>query len=154
LRPGQSAEININGKTIGSVGRINEEIAANYKFKQPVYVAEIDLQTALAEAVPPVLYRSLPKYPSIIRDVSFVVTRAVSFDDVRASILEQQNDILKSVEFVDLFEGKGLGENERSLTVRLEYRSDEGTLTEGDVDAVHSSLLGSLEKNLGIRPRS
>jgi phenylalanyl-tRNA synthetase beta chain len=154
LRSGQAAKISVNGNAIGSIGRINEEIAANYKFKQAVYVAEIDLQAALAEAVPPVLYSSLPKYPSIIRDVSFVVTRAVSFQDVRKSLLEQQNEILQNVEFVDVFEGKGLGENERSLTVRLEYRSDEGTLTEADVDAVHNALLGSVEKNLGIRPRS
>ena len=154
LRSGQAAEISINGNAIGSIGRINEEIAANYKFKQAVYVAEIDLQAALAEAIPPVLYSSLPKYPSIIRDVSFVVTRAVSFGDVRNSLLDQQNEILRNVEFVDVFEGKGLDENERSLTVRLEYRSDEGTLTEADVDAVHIALLGSVEKDLGIRPRS
>lgn len=154
LRPGQSAEIKVNGTAIGSLGRINEEIAANYKFKQPVYVAEIDLQAALAETPSPVIYRHLPKYPSVVRDVSFLVTRTVSFNDVRRSLLEQKNEILQNVEFVDIFEGKGLAENERSLTVRLEYRSDEGTLTEADVDAIHAALLASVEKNLGIRPRS
>ncbi|HKX84441.1 MAG TPA: phenylalanine--tRNA ligase subunit beta, partial [Pyrinomonadaceae bacterium] len=153
LRPGQSAQIELNGKPIGSVGRINEEIAADYKFKQPVYVAEIDLQTALAEAPSPVVYRHLPKYPSVIRDVSFLVTRTVSFDDLRNSLLEQKNEILQKVQFVDIFEGKGLSENERSLTIRLEYRSDAGTLTESDVDSVHGALLASIEKQLGIRPR-
>jgi phenylalanyl-tRNA synthetase beta chain len=154
LRAGQSAEIRVSGEAIGSVGRINEEIAADYKFKQPVYVAEIDLQAALAKAPSPVVYSHLPKYPSVVRDVSFLVTRAVTFDSIRRTLLEQGNEILRNVEFVDVFEGKGMAENELSLTVRLEYRGGEGTLTESDVDGVHAALLEAVEKDLGIRPRA
>lgn len=153
LRKGQSASISLHGKPVGTIGRLNEEISANYKFKQPVYVAEIDLQTVLAETTEPVIYTALPKYPAIIRDVSFTVGRDVTFAKVRSTILEKEIELCKSVDFVDIYEGKGLGENERSLTIRLEYRSDDGTLVESDIDAVHGQMIEGLQAELGIRQR-
>ena len=153
LRNGQSATIAYQGKVIGTLGRLDEELSGDYKFKQPVYVAELDLQTLLAEETPPDLYHPLSKYPSIVRDVSFLVNRAITFEEIRASILAQGRELCRSVGFVDIYEGKGVDTNERSLTIRLEYRSDERTLIETEVDAVHSELIGLVEKDLNIRRR-
>jgi phenylalanyl-tRNA synthetase beta chain len=153
LRSGQTASISMNGKNVGNIGRLSEELSADYKFKQPVYVAELDLQAILAEEISPVLYRSLPKYPSVVRDVSLLVDRATTFDMIRNSILEQQRELCRSVEFVDIYEGKGVENNSRSLTIRLEYRSDERTLIETEVDEVHAQIIAGVEKDLNIRPR-
>jgi phenylalanyl-tRNA synthetase beta chain len=54
---------------------------------------------------------------------------------------------------VDIYEGKGIAATERSITIRLEYRSDERTLVEDEVDAVHNLLIETLEKDLNIRRR-
>ena len=153
LRKGQAATIAYNGTIVGTVGLLNEELSADYKFKQPVYVAELDLQTLLAQESAPGLYSPLPKYPSVVRDVSFLVNRSMSFEDIRSSIIAQGRELCRSVSFVDVYEGKGIGQNERSLTIRLEYRSDERTLIESEVDAVHGELIEGVEKDLNIRPR-
>ena len=153
LRRGQSAAIIIGDKPVGRIGRLNDELAADYKFKQPVYVAEIDLQAVLSEEPPTVLYRPLPRYPSIIRDVSFLVSRSVSFDSIRRAIVAQGRELCRGVSFVDVYEGKGIGSDERSITIRLEYRSDERTLIETEVDEVHEQLVGIVEKDLNIRRR-
>ena len=153
LQPGQTASISINGHEIGSVGRLKEEIAANYKFKQPVYVAEIDLQAVLAEPRLPVPYAPLPRFPSVVRDVSFTVTRDVSFEMISETVANEKVELCRNIEFVDIYEGKGLAANERSLTLRLEYRSSEGTLVEDDVEQVHNRLLKAVEENLKIKRR-
>lgn len=153
LRSGQSATISSNGRIVGSIGRLKEELAADYKFKQPVYVAEVDLQTLLAEETSPILYRTLPKYPSVVRDVSFLVNRSISFEQIRISIIAEGRELCRSVEFVDIYEGKGIGADERSITIRLEYRSDERTLIETEVDEVHGELIEAVEKDLNIRRR-
>lgn len=153
LRAGQSASISIGGANVGTLGKLSEEIASDYKFKQPVYVAELDLQTVLAQEVAPVLYRPLPKYPSVVRDVSFVVNRATSFEQIRNSICAQNRELCRAVTFVDVYEGKGIAADERSITIRLEYRSDERTLFEVDVDEVHSQIIEAVEKDLNIRRR-
>ncbi len=153
LRRGQAAAVSINGKGVGSIGRLSEELSANYKFKQPVYVAELDLQTILAEETSSILYAVLPKYPSVVRDVSFLVDRATSFEEIRSGIIRQGAELCRHISFVDIYEGKGIAENERSITIRLEYRSDERTLIENEVDAAHNLLIETLEKDLNIRRR-
>ena len=153
LRPGQSASISVLGKSVGTIGRLNEEISADYKFRQPVYVAEIDLQAVLANPPEPVCYAALSKYPSIIRDVSFTVSRDISYNAIRNAVAEQGIELCRRVSFVDVYEGKGLAQNERSLTIRLEYRSDERTLIEDDVEQIHAQLVRTLEEKLGIKQR-
>ncbi|MBA2348161.1 MAG: phenylalanine--tRNA ligase subunit beta [Solirubrobacterales bacterium] len=153
LRAGQSAQITVAGTAVGTLGRLNEELTSDYKFKQPVYVAELDLQAILAQEIPPVLYRSLPKYPAVVRDVSFVVTREISFDQIKSAIVGERRELCRSVGFVDVYEGKGMGQNERSLTIRLEYRSDERTLLDSEVDEDHTQLIETVERELNIRRR-
>ncbi|MEQ1642539.1 MAG: hypothetical protein ABL959_03720, partial [Pyrinomonadaceae bacterium] len=154
LRRGQAAAIVVGGKSIGTVGRLSDDIAASYKFRQPVYVAEIDLQTVLAMPQGATAYRPLSIYPGISRDVSFVVPRNVSFDDIRTTINEMNFDLCRGVSFVDIYEGKGLGDDERSLTIRLEYRSEERTLVETEVEEVISQIVSGVEQKLGISHRA
>jgi phenylalanyl-tRNA synthetase beta chain len=153
LRRGQSAEIRFNGNPVGTIGRLSDEIAAAYKFRQPVFVAEIDLQTLLQAKQKDVSYRPLSVYPAILRDVSLLVGRGVSFAEIRRSIEAQGFELLRKVEFVDVYEGKGMADDERSITIRLEYRSDERTLTEADAEAVHAQILQILERDLGAKQR-
>jgi phenylalanyl-tRNA synthetase beta chain len=153
LRPGQSAEIKVGEGTVGSIGRLADDLGAEYKFRQAVYLAEIDLERVLAEEVPDIFYSSLPKYPSIVRDVSFVVGRSITFAQIHESVVAQGRELCRKVEFVDIYEGKGIGQDERSLTVRLEYRSDERTLIETEVDQIHNEIVDALEKDLNIRRR-
>jgi phenylalanyl-tRNA synthetase beta chain len=153
LRKGQSAEVLIKGKAVGTLGRLNDELAAGYKFRQPVYLAEIDLQSILELSAEPVQYRPLPKYPAIVRDVSLLVKRSMAFTDIRDAIEKMHVELCQGVEFVDVYEGKGMGTDERSLTIRLEYRSPERTLMDEEVDRVHALILQSLETELGIKPR-
>ena len=142
-----------DGNTIGYIGRLNEEIATNYKFKQPVFVAEINLQAALAAPVTPVAYQPLPRYPAVVRDVSFAANRSIGFADITNAVVKQGAELCKNVVFVDVYEGKGLADDERSITIRLEYRSNERTLIESEVEALHEQIIAAVEQKLGIKQR-
>lgn len=154
LRKGQSAAVSVTGNDVGYIGRLADEIAAQYKFKQPVYVAELNLQRVLDAGTQTVAYGPLSKYPSIVRDVSFVVKRGVTFASICQAVADQEVDLCRTISFVDVYEGKGLGPGERSMTIRLEYRSDERTLLEDEVEALHQQLVSTAEKKLGIKQRA
>ena len=154
LRHGQAATIHVNGINVGSVGRLNDDLAGTYKFRHTVYVAEIDLQTILTMEQKSLAYRPLTIYPGIVRDISFVVGRNVSFDDIRKAVTVMNFELCRSTTYVDIYEGKGLAEGERSLTIRLEYRSDERTLIEQEVEEVHSQIVSGIEKKLDISHRA
>ncbi len=153
LRKGQSAEIMLNGKAVGTIGRLNDEIANSYKFRQPVFVAELDLQTVLNEKEQTVLYQPLSVYPSVERDVSLLVKRTVSFAEIKQAVETQGFELLKKIQFVDVYEGKGIADAERSLTIRLVYRSDERTLIETEVETVHDQILRKTEETFGAKQR-
>ncbi|MBK9165783.1 MAG: phenylalanine--tRNA ligase subunit beta [Acidobacteria bacterium] len=154
LRAGQSGEVVKDGRVVGTFGRLNEEIAANYKFKQPVYVAELDLQTILAEPSEPAVYTPLSRFPAVVRDISFLVPRSLTFAEIQSSAIGADATNLRAVSFVDIFEGKGLADDVRSLTIRLEFRSDERTLTDAEVDAEYSAVLTKLKHELSLEPRT
>ncbi|MDQ3633589.1 MAG: phenylalanine--tRNA ligase subunit beta [Acidobacteriota bacterium] len=153
LQSGQSAEVIFNGKSVGNIGKLSGKIASNYKFKQPIYIAEIDLQTLLENAELPAFYKPLPIYPAIIRDISLLIKRNLNFSEIRNLIKNQNFALCRKVEFVDVFEGKGMADDERSMTIRLEYRSDERTLTEDEVEQIHQKILSVLEANPDIKQR-
>lgn len=153
LQPGQSAKILHRGRFIGTAGRLAASISKRYKFKDPVYVAELLLEDLLNSAEDTAMYIPPPVYPSVERDVSMAVPRDVSFESVRTEIIAMGFELCRSVGFVDVFEGKGLADDERSVTIRLEYRSDERTLTEEEVDPIHGEILENLRTKMGLRIR-
>ena len=153
LQQGHSAEISLDDHKVGTIGKLNSNLASNYKFKQPVFVAEIDIQSLLERDQEETTYTPLSIYPSISRDVSFLAKRDVTYDHILSEITKNNFELCKKVEFVDVFEGKGMNDDERSITVRLLYRTDERTLTEEEVEKVHQLILESLEVNLAIKQR-
>ncbi len=153
LQKGQSAEIISGGKTVGTIGRINNSIAESYKFKQPVFVAEVDLQTLFKSAEQPVFYKPLSKFPAKWIDVSLLVKRTTAFAEIVQVVDSQDFPLCEGVTFVDVYEGKGVADDERSITIRFSYRSLEKTLTEAEVEETHQQILSILDKNLNARQR-
>ena len=153
LRPGQSAKIVSNGTPIGSIGRLSEAAAANYKFRQPVYVAEIDLTALLAQPEQPVLYSPLPRFPSIVRDVSLLVDRKVRLAEILRAIDDEKAAHFVAAQLVGTYEGAGIAENKRSVTIRFEYRADDRTLRDDEVDASHWPLVENLKQRFGAEIR-
>jgi phenylalanyl-tRNA synthetase beta chain len=153
LRAGQSAGILANNSQVGTIGRLNEEVASQYKFKQPIYVAEIDLSALLEAEELPVLYAPLPRFPSIQRDVSLLVDRALSLGELLATINEHGSSPFAGVQFVDTYEGQGIADDKRSVTVRLEYRAGDRTLRDDEVEATHWPLVETLKKKFNAEVR-
>ncbi|MEZ5425485.1 MAG: phenylalanine--tRNA ligase subunit beta [Pyrinomonadaceae bacterium] len=153
LRKGQSAEISFGGKPVGSIGRLNEALTTQFKFKQPVFVAEVDLRTILEKSEETFLYKPLPVFPGIVRDVSLLLKRSDNFRDLVAEIKNMNFELLTNVQFADIYEGKGVPEDSRSLTLRFEYRSAERTLLEEEVENVHSQILGLLENKFDLKQK-
>ena len=153
LRPGQSAAIHIDGIQIGSVGRLAESVAAEYKFRQPVFVAELDLTSLLDHSEQPVLYSRLPRFPSVVRDVSLLVDRGTTVAELLSAARADAGKSLVGVMFVGTYEGEGIADDKRSVTLRLEYRAEDHTLRDEEVDAVHWPIVESIKKKFGAETR-
>ena len=153
LRAGQSAAISVSGVRVGSIGRLSEAAAGQYKFRQPVFVAEVDLTALLESSELPVLYSQLPRFPSIVRDVSLLVDRKITRATLMHAIADQEPAHFVSSEFVGTYEGEGIADDKRSVTFRLEYRADDRTLRDDEVDEVHWRVVEALKQQFKAEVR-
>lgn len=153
LREGQAAEILFENKSVGTIGKLADSIAGEYKFRQPVFVAELDLEKLLKSKLAPILYKPLPRYPSMQRDVSLLVKRSISFGEIRAFVESLNVEHWRSVEFVDVYEGKGVAGDERSLTLRFEFRADDRTLRDEEAESAQAQILQAIDEKFGAKPR-
>jgi len=154
LRAGQTALISSgDGKAIGTIGRLAENVAASYKFRQPVYVLELDLGALLSGPAKAIQYSPLPRYPSVTRDISLLVNRNVSLDEIFAAVNNQHVADFRSVKLVGTFEGGNIQAAKRSVTLRLEYRSDDRTLRDEEVEESHSRVTAALLETFAAEQR-
>jgi len=154
LRRGQAAIIKSrDGLRIGSIGALADEIAAAYKFRQRVFVAEVDLTSLLELADQPVFYSPLPRFPSVVRDVSLLLDRKVAVANLLQAVAAQQLEECRAAELVGVFEGDSLPEGKRSVTLRMEYRAADRTLRDAEVDEMHWGIVKTLEKDFSAEVR-
>jgi phenylalanyl-tRNA synthetase beta chain len=150
LREGQAARITLrDGIAIGSIGRLAESIASSYKFRQPVYVAELDLSVLLESEQWPIQYIPLPRYPGVVRDVTLLVNRDVNFAELLRAIETKEIAEYSGTTLVGTYEGENIPEDKRSVTLRIEYRSAERTLRDEEVEERHRGLIDSLIEKFG-----
>jgi phenylalanyl-tRNA synthetase beta chain len=153
LREGQAARIRLRGAEVGSLGRLSEEAAAGYKFRQPVFVAEVGLSALLDAGESPARYAPLPRFPSVVRDVSLIADRRVTYGEMRRAILSLGVEECRGVTLADVYEGANMPEGKRSLTLRVEYRADDRTLRDEEADAMHARVVAALESEFGAQLR-
>jgi phenylalanyl-tRNA synthetase beta chain len=135
LRAGQAALIKrADGVEIGSIGRLSEAVAAAYKFRQPVYVMELDLGSLMSGPARLVQYTPLPRYPSVMRDITMVLNRSVAVDELLGAVRNHPVADCRNVMLVGTYAGANIPTDKRSVTLRLEYRSDERTLRDEEVE--------------------
>lgn len=149
LTIGRSADIYVDGVFAGTVGRLHDDLAATYKFKRDVFVGELLLDVLLAATPEPVLYKPLPRFPGASRDVTFAVDQTFEYSSLLAAAMTD-DELFDGCKLVGTFERGG----ERTITIRFNYRSDDRTLTDNEVEAVHNAVLANIQTSLGLSPRA
>jgi len=151
LVPGRGAAIVVNGHAIGDFGQLSPMIADARQLPgaDEIYVGEIDLD-ALSAASPAATLRAkmLPRYPSVVRDVSLLVNDALSAETVRGTIRTAAPQTLVNVREFDRYQGKGIPEGKVSLSYRLTFQSPERTLTDDEVSAGMQRIIDALTRDL------
>jgi phenylalanyl-tRNA synthetase beta chain len=155
LRAGQTAEVSLpDGRAVGFIGRLNDELSAIYKFRQAVYLAELDLASLLRAEAVATRYSPLPRYPAIMRDLSLLLARNITWADLQQAIGNLNLEYCRSVQLADIYEGAGVPAGQRSLTIRLEYRAAGRTLRDEEAEAEHNRVLETLTTRFDARHRA
>lgn len=151
--PGRCARIQTTDKNgevveLGIMGEIHPDVADNYGLGVRTYACELffDLLVELSDSE--ILYRQLPKYPSTSRDIAMIVEEDTQVGTIERVIRETATEILESVKLFDVYRGEQVGEDKKSVAFSLTYRHADKTLTDEEVEAVHSSIIAALRDKL------
>ena len=152
LHPGQSAVLMRDGVEVARLGRLHPRLNSLYKFRQPVFVAEVELGTLLGLAADEVVFNALPRVPAISRDVSALLPDSVSWSDIQAAISKLEISEIVEVGLFDTYKGDKITAGARSLAFRVTYRGEGRTLTDEEVAGMHERVRDSLQR-LGAQLR-
>jgi phenylalanyl-tRNA synthetase beta chain len=153
LQPDRSAEVTVEDTVIGVIGEVHRNVLDNYDFDQDIYVFELDSSKLSAYATPEIKFQSLPMFPSVHRDMAVVVAFDVPSSQIKDTIESVGGDLVRSVNLFDVYTGKQVSGNMRSLAYSIEYYSPARTLTDDEVDQVHERIISALAEKFGAELR-
>ena len=140
LHPGQSANIVVQGNNLGIIGKLHPNIT-----KKDIYVFEINLDKLLSLHPSKMSYKDIPKYPSIVKDVAFIIDNKITNEEIIKVIKKSGGKLLVDVEIFDIYTGDKIDENKKSLAYNLTFRDNNRTLTEDEVMIQFNNIIRSVE---------
>lgn len=155
LHPGRAARVDAAGGLVGRVGELHPSAVAALEIRsERVIVAEVAIRGLAGGRIEAARVTPPPRFPAVERDLAVIVDAARAAADVEAAIRRHAGPRLRDVSLFDIYRGRPLSDDEKSLAYRLTLRDDERTLTDGEVDAAIAAVTAGLAADLGARLRT
>lgn len=142
----RSAQLKRGKVVLGSVGEIDPTVLANAGIVGRVACVEINLSVVLSEVPKPQSAQVVSKYPSSDFDLAFVVSNSVSAATLVKALRQAGGNLLTDLALFDVYRGKGVSDDSRSLAYRLRLQAPDRTLTDVEVSEVRAKCIAVAEK--------
>jgi len=151
LFQGRGADIIVNDDKVGTVGEVHPRVAQAFELSNTICLIEIDLVKLSSMITWTKEYQSIPRFPSVARDIALLVDEQVVYQTVENII--RSFPLATKVTLFDLYRGKQIAEGKKSFAVRIVYQSPSRTLTDEEVDQTQEQMLARLHQELGATLR-
>jgi len=153
LAQGKAAEILMDGETVGWVGAVRRELASALEIPGTVYYGEIRLEAVSRDIRPAAQFKALPKFPPVVRDFACVLSDQVPVGDVLAMVSALSPEIESATVF-DVYEGEKIEKGSKSVAFRVKIQPFDRTLTDVEVNSIHTKIVKLLENRFGGKIRT
>ena len=135
LHPGVQANIVLDGKNIGILGKVHPNLT-----KKEIYVFEMNLDSLYGKTSK-LKYKSAFKYPSIEKDMAFILEKEIDVSEVIKTIKKASTNILQNIEVFDVYEGENVENNKKSVAFSLTFNGTDRTLTDEEVMQLFNKII-------------
>jgi len=153
LEKDQSAEIKSTDEILGTIGAVKQEMLDQFEINTKTYAIEINLTKIYQMPLTLPQYHPIPKYPPVIEDISAIVATVLPLEEIVDEVKKSGAPLVKKVDVVDIFENEKLGENKKSVTLRLTFQKTSGTPTSDEANQVKEKIIAHLEKTFRAKIR-
>ena len=147
--PGRCAEVWAGDSCIGILGQISPSVCANYGLDCEVYCAELSFDALFEHKGALPVYKPLPRFPSVTRDIALICDIKIPVGDLEECIIRSGGEYLKNCELFDVYTGHHIAEGKKSVAFSLTMRSDDHTLTDDDAEKTVAAVLRALDSEFG-----
>jgi len=153
LHPGRAARVYLGEREIGSLGELHPDALGRMDLRNRAFVLEIESEPLMGRVDAAIRYREYSRFPSMIRDVAFLVATDVDAAGMLSLVREAGEELLETADVFDVYSGKGIPEGMKSLGLRFTYRSPSRTLTDDETGQVHGRIVKRIVGSTGARIR-
>jgi phenylalanyl-tRNA synthetase beta chain len=157
MNSGRRGALFLKAEALGVAGQLSRRVAERLKFRQDVFLAEINLgpfYCAFYGVKNSRRYQPIPRFPTVERDFSLVLSDGTHFSDVVKAISSLNIPEIVSVEAADLFRGKNIPAGKYSLLIKIALQPRSATLTDAQIGDISARIVSVLEKQLGAQLRT
>lgn len=151
LHPGQSAQVLLNGKAVGWIGKLHPKWQQHYQLPRGAMLFELDVTPLLERDL--AQYAEVAKFPPVRRDLAVIVDEKVSVEALLDTMRGTQIALVNEIGLFDVYRGKGIGEGKKSLAFLVLMQDTQKTLTDAEADDVMVKLLDSIVHQHGVEQR-
>lgn len=145
LHPGRQAVVLANNMPVAVFGEVHPNVAALYDIEQRVYVAEIKLDVLFSINKKKTVYKPLPKFPAVERDFALLCDADLPVGTLEKAIVSGASRLCEKVELFDIYIGSQIPEGKKSVAFSVWLRSNDGTLSDEQIDTVTDKIIKKLE---------
>lgn len=142
-------ELSTNNSRIGIAGKVNPSILRDMGIKQPVFYAELNSALLFRYANPMFVFREVPRFPEVRRDLSLVLDKHVKFEAIQDLIFATESRLIKEMLVFDVYEGDKIPEGKKAYALGFILQDETKTLTDEEIDQTMQRLMNACEQKLG-----
>jgi phenylalanyl-tRNA synthetase beta chain len=149
----RAVKILIQGQELGFISELADNLYDKLGLKSKVAIFEFNLTKLATLYTDAIKYKAIPKFPSIDLDISMIIAKKILWEEIYQAVKEVEKDLIRKITFFDVYEGQGIPEGKKSIAFRIEYRSDDKTLTMDEVQIIQQKVLQVLENKFSAQIR-
>ena len=152
LHPGRAASVVVAGKMIGMVGELHPRWVQKYELGAAPVLFELELDAVLQQPLP--AYREVSRFPAVVRDLALVVAQEQPAQALLEELIAAAPDFVREVVLFDVYQGKGVDVEKKSLAFRVVMQDTQKTLSDGEVEAAVAKMVEAATEKFAAKLRS
>lgn len=136
-------------KEIGKLGKVKTSLTKDFGIKQEIFYADLNTALLFRSANPKFVVQEVPKFPEVRRDLSLVLDKQVTFDEIRTLVLNTEKKLVKEIIAFDVYEGDKIPAGKKAYALGFTLLDESKTLTDEEIEKVMTRLMGAFEGKMG-----
>ncbi len=134
---------------IGKLGKVKSTLLKEFGIKQEIFYCELNSVLLFQSASPKLVIQEVAKFPEVRRDLSLVIDKGISFDEIRSLVLSTEKKLIRNIVAFDVYEGDKIASGKKAYALGFTLQDEAKTLTDEEIDKTMQKLMNAFEQKLG-----